>query len=64
MESLKNSAFKRFTVVYTFNHSKMGFNNSVIVIALNEAQALENAKNEVSQVYGSKMLKRFSFKNQ
>lgn len=57
-----NSAFAIYTIVYTFNHSKMGFNNSISIEALNYEQALEKAKREVSMCYGSKMLKRFSFK--
>lgn len=40
----------------------MGFQNSITVIALNVDSAIENAKREVSEVYGSKMLQRFSFK--
>lgn len=58
---IKNSQFKIFTLVYTFRHSKMGFNKSITVIALSESQALEIAKKEVSQVYGSKMLQRSTF---
>lgn len=52
----------KFTIVYSFNHSKMGFNNSITVEAMNHEQAIEKAKNEVSMCYGSKMLKKFSFK--
>lgn len=51
-----------FTIAYTFNHSKMGFNNSITVDALNKEQAIEKAKKEVSMCYGSDMLKKFSFK--
>lgn len=50
------------TVIYSFNHSKMGFNNSITVDAMNEEHAIENAKYEVACVYGSKMLTRFTFK--
>jgi hypothetical protein len=39
----------------------MGFNNSISVEALNPEHAKENAKREVSQCYGSKMLPRFVF---
>lgn len=53
---------KAVTVIYTFNHSKMGFNNSVTVDAINDEMAIEKAKQEVAGVYGSKMLRRFSFK--
>ena len=56
------SNFKKYSIIYNFNHSKMGFNNSITVIALNVDQAIEQAKQEVSNVYGSKMLARFSFK--
>ncbi len=62
MESLANSQFKTYKVTYLFNHSKMGFSNQVTVIALNEKHAIENAMKEVSEVYGSKMLNRFTFK--
>ena len=55
------SNFKLYRVVYTFKHSKMGFNNSISVEALNPEHAKENAKREVSQCYGSKMLPRFVF---
>ncbi len=54
--------FKKYRIIYTFNHSKMGFNNSITVIALNVDHAIENAKDEVSKCYGTKMLQRFSFK--
>jgi hypothetical protein len=53
--------FKKYRIIYTFNHSRMGFNNSITVTALNVDQAIEQAKSEVSGVYGSAMLKRFSF---
>jgi hypothetical protein len=51
-----------FTIIYTFNHSKMGFNNSITVQALNKEQAIEKAKEEVQGCYGSGMIKKFSFK--
>ena len=54
--------FKKYRIIYSFHHSKMGFNNSITVEALNVDQAIEQAKNEVSGCYGSAMLKRFSFK--
>lgn len=41
----------------------MGFNNSITIEAINEDEAITKAKNEVSGVYGSKMLNRFSFSN-
>lgn len=56
------ATIQKFTVVYQFRHSKMGFQNSVTVEAINKEQALEKAKQEVSQCYGSAMLKRFTFK--
>ena len=52
---------KKVTVTYWFNHSKMGFNNSITVDAINNQQAIDKAQYEVAGVYGSKMLKRFSF---
>lgn len=56
------NATKSYTVIYTFKHSKMGFNNSITLDAINEDTAIEKAKHEVSMCYGSGMLKRFSFK--
>ncbi len=56
------SQFKKYRILYNFNHSKMGFQNSLTVIALNVDSAIEDAKRQVSEVYGSKMLPRFSFK--
>ncbi len=53
---------KKVTVLYNFNHSKMGFQNSVTVTAINDEQAIDKAKDEVSGVYGSGMLKKFTFK--
>jgi hypothetical protein len=54
--------FKKYRILYTFNHSKMGFQNSITVIALNVDMALKDVETQVSEVYGSKMLPRFSFK--
>lgn len=53
---------KKVTVIYNFNNSKFGFNNSITVDAICDQQAIDKAKNEVACVYGSNMLKRFSFK--
>jgi hypothetical protein len=53
---------KKVTIIYTFNNSKFGFNNSITVEAINDDQALDKARYEVSGAYGSKMLPRFSFK--
>jgi len=53
---------KKYRILYTFNHSKMGFQNSITVTAFNVDKAIEDAKEQVSGVYGSKMLPRFSFK--
>jgi len=58
---LTNSAFKLFRVVYNFKHSKMGFQNSITVTALNLEDATKQAKDAVSECYGSKMLPRFTF---
>jgi hypothetical protein len=54
--------FNLYTVIYEFKHSKMGFQNSITVCALNPEMALNNAKSEVSGCYGLKMLPRFAFK--
>ncbi len=53
---------KDFTVIYTFNHSKMGFNNSITVKAIDNEHAIETARKEVEMAYGSKMIKKFTFK--
>jgi hypothetical protein len=52
----------KVTIVYFFNHSKMGFSNEITVDAICNEQALDKAKDAVSGCYGSSMLKRFSFK--
>lgn len=59
---MNNRNFKKYSILYTFSHSKMGFQNSITVISLNVDLAMEEAKKQVSEVYGSEMLKRFSFK--
>ncbi len=53
---------KKVTVIYFFNHSKMGFSNEITVDAISNDNAIDRAKYEVASVYGSKMLPRFSFK--
>lgn len=53
---------KKYRIIYTFNHSKMGFQNSLTVNNFNVDAAIEQVKKEVAEVYGSKMLPRFSFK--
>ncbi len=53
---------RRVKVIYEFRHSKMGFQNQVTVDAISDNHAIENASREVSEVYGSKMLPRFTFK--
>ena len=40
----------------------MGFQNSITITALNVDDAIKDAEKQVSEVYGSKMLPRFSFK--
>lgn len=56
---MKNAKVHR--VLYWFNHSKMGFQNSFTTEAIDNADAIQKAKDAVSGVYGSKMLKKFSF---
>lgn len=56
-----DTKLNRFRVTYQFNNSKFGFQNSITVNAFNEDHAIDNAKKEVSDCYGSKMLRRFSF---
>lgn len=54
--------FKKYRILYNFHHSRMGFQNSITIIALNVDMATQDAKKQVSEVYGTKMLQRFSFK--
>jgi hypothetical protein len=56
------TAFKKYRILYSFHHSRMGFENSLTVEALNVDQAIEKVRAEVAGAYGSRMLKRFSFK--
>ncbi len=53
---------KQYRIIYTFRNAKFGFNNSVTVMAQSIDEAINKAKNEVSGVYGSGLLKRFDFK--
>jgi len=53
---------KKVTVIYSFNHSKMGFTNEITNTCINDEQAIDKAKEGVAGVYGSSMLKKFSFK--
>lgn len=58
----QGSVFKFYRVIYEFRHSKMGFQNSITTTGLSPEHALQNARNDVSGAYGSKMLSRFTFK--
>lgn len=53
---------KKYRIIYTFNHSTMGFQNSVTVFNINVDYAIEQAKFEVEKTFGKKMIQRFSFK--
>jgi hypothetical protein len=53
---------KKYRILYNFSHSTMGFENSCTVTAFTVDAAIEDVKKQVSEVYGSKMLPRFSFK--
>lgn len=53
---------KKYTVIYNFHHSRMGFNNSLTTEQLSENHALVYVMEEVKKVYGAKMFKRFTFK--
>jgi len=52
---------KSYRIIYSFKHSRMGFQNSLTVYALNIDAAIEDVKRQVAEVYGSAMLKRFTF---
>ena len=60
--SSQNCQLKKYRIIYSFNDSKMGFNNSMTVIAFTVEEAMEKVQNEVAGCYGSKMLRRFTFK--
>ncbi len=52
---------KKYRVIYTFKHSKMGFNNSITVEGISPDHAIEIARNEVQMTYGKGMINRFTF---
>lgn len=56
------TTFKQISITYFFNHSKMGFSNSVTVNAISIEDAMQKAQKEVAMCYGSSMLKKFTFK--
>jgi len=53
---------KPFQVIYSFMHSRMGFQNQVTVQAIGDEDAINKARHEVAMCYGSGMLKNFKFK--
>ena len=55
--------FNIYCVEYYFNHSKMGFSNSISVESFSKEDAINKAIDEVSGCYGKNMLNRFSFKD-
>ena len=55
--------FNIYRVEYFFNHSRMGFSNSITVEAFSKEDAIVKAMEQVSGCYGSKLLPRFSFKD-
>lgn len=55
------SNFKKYRIIYTFKNSKFGFQNSITIIALNLDDTIKDALKQVEDVYGNKMIKRFSF---
>ena len=60
--SWSGSPLKKITVIYFFNHSRMGFSNEITVDAFTDEHAVLLTKKELCGVYGSNMLPRFSFK--
>lgn len=50
-----------YRVTYFFKHSIHGFSNNITVTAISVQEAADKVVNAVSECYGSKMLKRFSF---
>jgi hypothetical protein len=53
---------KNYTIIYTYNHAKFGFQNQITVIASNSIEAIKTAKNKCIETYGQKQINRFSFK--
>lgn len=53
--------FRLYRVLYNFHHSKMGFQNSITCEALSEDHALVDAMEQVKEVYGSRLFKKFTF---
>lgn len=52
---------KKYKIIYTFNHPKMGFQNSITVIAQSVDEAIERARCAVRETY-REMSNKFSFK--
>lgn len=57
---MKNASYR---VEYFFNHSQMGFSNSITVEAPTEKHAIVMAMEAVKECYGSKMYKKFTVKD-
>jgi hypothetical protein len=53
---------KKYIVVYTFHHSRMGFQNEITIETISENHALVAAMEDVAEVFGKSMIKRFTFK--
>ena len=53
---------KKYIVIYTFHHSRMGFQNEITIETISEDHALVAAMEDVTKVFGKSMFKRFSFK--
>lgn len=55
----------KYRIDYFFNHSTMGFSNSVTVMASDETQATQLAKQAVADTYGmiwkGQLEKRFTY---
>ena len=58
----QGSEFRLIKVIYEFRHSKMGFQNQITIEARTPEEAIEGAKREIAQCYGSKMSPRFTYK--
>jgi hypothetical protein len=58
---LNHSHMKKFRIVYQFNHSKMGFQNSITIEAKDEIKALIEAKEKVATTYHMQPIKKFTF---
>ena len=52
---------KEYIVIYTYADKKFGFQNSILLRAYNEEDAIEEAKKAIEEKFSKDMMKNFSF---